>query len=54
MVSAAAQDRRMVCASWQISLIAIDSPLVEGPTIARTCSSSMSCLAKEIAFSALA
>ena len=30
------------------------SPLVEGPMIARTLSSSISCLAKEIAFSGLA
>jgi hypothetical protein len=41
-------------AFWQMSLIAIDSPEVVGPMMATTLSSSMSCLAKEIAFSELA
>ena len=54
MVSAEAQEIRGISAFWQISLIAIDSPEVVGPTMATTPSSSMSCLAKEIAFSVLA
>ena len=53
MSSAAAQEIRMVLPSWQIFLMAIVSPLVEGPIIARTFSSSISCLAREIAFSGL-
>ena len=54
MVSAEAQEIRGTFALWQISLIAIDSPEVVGPTMATTPSSSMSCFAKEIAFSVLA
>src|SRR3990170_866192 len=52
ITSAAAQDRRIVFPSSATLLIFIDSPLVEGPRIAKTLSSSISCLAKENAFSA--
>ncbi|MGB7582623.1 MAG: hypothetical protein WBL85_09280 [Sedimentisphaerales bacterium] len=41
----------MVLPSWQIFFMAIVSPLVDGPIIARTFSSSISCLASETAFS---
>ena len=53
MVSAAAQERRIVSASSQRPLSFMLSPLVDGPMMARTSSSSMSCFAKETAFSAL-
>jgi len=43
----------MVFPSWQMFLIAMVSPLVEGPMIASTPSSSMSFFAREIAFSGL-
>ena len=43
----------MVLPSWQTVLMARVSPLVDGPMIARTFSSSMSCLARETAFSGL-
>src|SRR3990172_6911594 len=51
ITSAAAQDRRIVFPTSATPLIFIVSPLVEGPMIAKTLSSSMSCLAKENAFS---
>ncbi len=54
MTSAAAQESRMVLFSSAMFLMAMVSPLVEGPMMAKTFSSSMSCLAKEIAFSGLA
>ena len=53
MTSAAAQESRSVFASWAICFTAIDSPLVDGPMMAKTPCSSMSCLAKEMAFSGL-
>src|SRR3989339_344591 len=51
MTSAAAQETRSTLASSQRFLIFIVSPLVEGPMIAKTFSSSISCLANEMAFS---
>ena len=54
IASAAAQDRRMVFPASATPLIFIVSPLVEGPMMANTLSSSISCLAKEKAFSGLA
>src|SRR5512139_2877263 len=51
MTSAAAQDRSRVLPSSTRFLIAMVSPLVEGPMMAKTFFSSMSCLAKETAFS---
>jgi hypothetical protein len=43
----------MVLPSSAMALIFRVSPLVEGPMMAKTLSSSMSCLANEIAFSGL-
>ena len=54
IASAAAQEMRIVLLSSAMFLIAMDSPLVDGPMIAKTFSSSISCLAKETAFSGLA
>src|SRR6266542_887324 len=54
IASAAAQESSGVFASSAICFTAIVSPLVAGPMIAKTCSSSMSCFAKEMAFSGLA
>ncbi len=54
IASAAAQERRSVLASSAMGFTAMVSPLVGGPMMAKTCSSSMSCFAKEIAFSGLA
>ncbi len=53
ITSAAAQEMRIIFASSQMVFIFIVSPLVDGPMMAKTLSSSMSCLAKEIAFSGL-
>ncbi len=46
IASAAAQESSSVAFSSMYCLIFIDSPLVEGPMIAKTFSSSTSCLAK--------
>src|SRR5512137_1758956 len=53
ITSAAAQESSGVFDSSASALMAMVSPLVDGPMMARTFSSSMSCLAKETAFSAL-
>ena len=53
MASAAAQEIRIILFSSQIVLICIVSPLVDGPMMASTFSSSISCLANETAFSGL-
>ena len=49
-----AQEKRIVLPSSQMFFICMLSPLVDGPMMAKTCSSSISCFAKEMAFSALA
>ena len=53
MASAAAQESKSVFDSPASALTARVSPEVAGPMMAKTCSSSMSCLAKEMAFSGL-
>src|SRR5512138_70788 len=53
MTSAAAHERRIVLASFAICFTAMLSPLVAGPMMAKTPSSSTSCFANEIAFSGL-
>ncbi len=53
MVSAAAHERRMVSFWSQYPLRLMLSPLVEGPMMASTFSSSTSCFANDTAFSAL-
>src|SRR5512143_289383 len=53
ITSAAAQERRIVFPSSAMFLMAMVSPLVDGPIMAKTFSSSISCLAKETAFSGL-
>src|SRR5512143_82119 len=53
ITSAAAQEIRIVFPSSAMFLIAMVSPLVDGPRMANTFSSSISCLAKETAFSGL-
>src|SRR5512140_61964 len=54
IASAAEQDIRIVFPASATLLIFIVSPLVEGPMMANTFSSSISCLANEKAFSGLA
>ncbi len=51
IISAAAQERRMVFPSSAMFLIAMVSPEVEGPMMAKTFSFSINCRAKSIAFS---
>ena len=53
IVSAAAQETSGTWFSSQRSLIFMVSPLVEGPMMARTLSSSINCLANDTAFSGL-
>jgi len=53
MDSAAAHDSNRVLLSSARPLILSDSPLVEGPMMAKTLSSSISFLASEMAFSGL-
>src|SRR5512133_941809 len=53
IASAAAQDSSGVLPASASPFTCIVSPLVAGPMMAKTCSSSMSCFAKETAFSGL-
>src|SRR5208283_928181 len=53
MASAAAQETRIIWFSSQSFLICMVSPLVDGPMMASTLSSSINCLANETAFSGL-
>src|SRR5512133_2526507 len=53
IASAAAHEMRIVFPASAIAFTCIVSPLVAGPMMAKTCSSSMSCFAKETAFSGL-
>src|ERR1700690_2372535 len=53
MASAAAQETRIIWFSSQSFLICMVSPLVDGPMMASTLSSSINCLANETVFSGL-